>query len=147
VFPVRYELNFYILLSTNSVLKGLMTFRNTNLTECHVTEIITTNYMHNISKLRILLTKSALFWDVMQCSPVKVYRRFGGPYYIHLHCRRRKEQSTSQQEAAYFLLIAVPACYLVGFLFDPEDSGNMFLRNVCEQVPYYTASYLKQDSS
>jgi hypothetical protein len=44
--------------------------------------------------------KSSVFRDITPCSLLKVNRRFGG------------------------------TCHLRDLFFDPEDEGNMFLRNV-----------------
>jgi hypothetical protein len=35
-----------------------------------------------------VVMKSAVFWDITPCSPLKVNRRFGGTYRLHLHGRR-----------------------------------------------------------
>jgi hypothetical protein len=50
--------------------------------------------------------ESIIFWDITPCSPLKVIRRFGGTYCLHLQG------------------------FLLGLFFDPEDGGDMFLRNV-----------------
>jgi hypothetical protein len=60
--------------------------------------------------------KSTFFWYKMPCSPLKVNQRFGGTYYIHL------------QEA--LLTTCVHAGISFGLFFDPEDGGDIFLRNV-----------------
>jgi hypothetical protein len=49
-----------------------------------------------------------IFWDIMQCSPLKVNLRFGE-------------------------ILQLATCFHAGILlglFDPEDGGDMFLRNV-----------------
>jgi hypothetical protein len=46
------------------------------------------------------LMKSSIIWDVMLCGPLKVSWRFGGK------------------------------CCLFGLFFDPEDGGNMLVRDV-----------------
>jgi hypothetical protein len=38
--------------------------------------------------LTAVVTKSSIFWDITPCSPLKVKRRFGGTYRIHLQGRR-----------------------------------------------------------
>jgi hypothetical protein len=34
-----------------------------------------------------VVMKSSIFWDITSCSPVKVNRRFGGTYRLHLQGR------------------------------------------------------------
>jgi hypothetical protein len=41
---------------------------------------------------------SSVFWDLTQCSPVDVYRRFGWTYHLHLQ-GRRVIGTSNQQEA------------------------------------------------
>jgi hypothetical protein len=42
--------------------------------------------------------KSTVFWDITLCSPLKVNRRFGGTYRLHLQ-GRRISRAINQQEA------------------------------------------------
>jgi hypothetical protein len=35
--------------------------------------------------LKTVVMKSTIFWDLTSCSPLKVNRRFGGTYRLHLH--------------------------------------------------------------
>jgi hypothetical protein len=37
-----------------------------------------------------VVMKSTIFWDITPCSPLKVYRRFGGTYRLHLQGRKNK---------------------------------------------------------
>jgi hypothetical protein len=67
--------------------------------------------------LTAVVMKASKFLDITPCSPLKVYRRFGGKYRLHIH-GRRINQATRQHEA----------CSKQSF--DPEDGGHMFLRNV-----------------
>jgi hypothetical protein len=57
--------------------------------------------------------KRSIFWDITLCSPLKV-------------------KAGSKQSSAGFLL---------GLFFDPEDVGDMFLRNVGWLLTDYTALY------
>jgi hypothetical protein len=34
--------------------------------------------------LTAVVIKGAIFWDMTPCSPLKINRRFGGTYYLHL---------------------------------------------------------------
>jgi hypothetical protein len=72
--------------------------------------------------LTAVVMKSLIFWDTTPCSPLKVHRRFGGTYYLHLHCRKYDKQETSVKPGGKQSL-----CFHMGFCFDPED---IFLRNV-----------------
>jgi hypothetical protein len=76
--------------------------------------------------------KSYLFWDITPCSPLKVNRRFGGTYRLHLQGRgmsRARNQRESRWQAE------------LGLLSDPEDGGDMFLRNAGCLSTDYTALY------
>jgi hypothetical protein len=53
---------------------------------------------------------AAIFWDISPCSPYG-NRRFGGIYHNHTQCRAAR-------------------WFLARMIFDPEDGGDMFLRNV-----------------
>jgi hypothetical protein len=74
--------------------------------------------------------KSYVFWDTAPCSPLKVKRRFGGTYRHHLHGR-----------------IISQARKQLGLFFDPEDGGNIFLRNVGRLATDYTALYARREQT
>jgi hypothetical protein len=56
--------------------------------------------------------KMAIFWDIMPRSPLKINQRFRGTCRLHLQDRR------------------INSGFLIGLFLDPEDGGDMFLRNV-----------------
>jgi hypothetical protein len=81
--------------------------------------------------LEILITvvmKSYVFRDITPCSLLKVNRRFGGICCFHLQ-GRSISQERNQCETSTCLF------------FDPEDGGNMSLRNVGRLPTDYTALY------
>jgi hypothetical protein len=59
-----------------------------------------------------VITKSSIFRGISSCSPLKVNGRFGGTY----------------------LRLQAELCFRAGFFlsvfFEPEDRGNMYLRNI-----------------
>jgi hypothetical protein len=57
----------------------------------------------------------------MPYSPVKISQRFGETRYLHLLSRRI---SQARNQLRYI-------GYLLGLYFDPEDGGDVLLRNVC----------------
>jgi hypothetical protein len=63
-----------------------------------------------------MVMKSFIFWDITSGSPFKVNRRFGGTPLA----------GYKQISVCYVL----HADFLRGSFFDPEDAGDMFLRNV-----------------
>jgi hypothetical protein len=67
-------------------------------------------YSVGFGVLTAIVMKSSIFWDITPCSQLKVDRRFGA----------------SNDFACYLLY----AGFLLGPLFNPEDIGDMFLRNV-----------------
>jgi hypothetical protein len=72
--------------------------------------------------------KSTIFWDITPCSQLSVNRRFGGTYSLHLQGRK----------ISWARKTSVKACGKQNF-FDPEDVGDMFLRNVGWHSTDYTA--------
>jgi hypothetical protein len=65
--------------------------------------------------LTAVVMKSIIFWDIAPCGPLSVNRRFGGTYYLHLEGLK----------TSAFTLVSCSA-----YFFDPEDGGDVFLRNV-----------------
>jgi hypothetical protein len=97
----------------------------------HDTGIIWNHYSHyyycycvGFDVLTAVVMKSSIFWDITPCSSLKDNRHFGGTYRLHLHGRRKSRASLALLDS-YF-----QAGFLIGLLFDPEDGGDMFLRNV-----------------
>jgi hypothetical protein len=66
------------------------------------------------SKL-LLINPLTVFWDITLCSLLRLNRRFGGAYRLHVQGRRIR-LARNQHELILF--------------FYPEDGGDMFLRNV-----------------
>jgi hypothetical protein len=64
--------------------------------------------------------QSTIFWDVTPCSLVEVHKCFVGTFCLHL-CGRRLSQARNQQ---------VNLSLLPDSSFDPEDGGDIFLRDV-----------------
>jgi hypothetical protein len=79
-----------------------------------------------VEVLTAVVMKGTIFWDITPCSPLKVNRRFGGTYLLHLH-------------GSVFHLLT--RWFLLGLFFDPKDGGDMFLRKVGCLAKDYTALY------
>jgi hypothetical protein len=41
--------------------------------------------------------KNSVFWEITQCSLIKVNRRYGGEYLLHLQCRRVSQERTKHE--------------------------------------------------
>jgi hypothetical protein len=50
-----------------------------------------TRHKINLSYNHQLIKKSSILWDIIPCIPLKVSRRFGGTYRLHLQSRRIRE--------------------------------------------------------
>jgi hypothetical protein len=90
--------------------------------------------------LTVVVIKSTIFWDITPCSPLRVNRRFGGTYRLHLQCRKTS-RAWNQSESRWQAELCFHAGFLLGLFFDPEDRGDMFLRNVGWLSTDYTALY------
>jgi hypothetical protein len=88
------------------------------------------------------VTVSSVFWNTAQCSQMKVNRRIGGTYFLHLQ-GRRISQATNQSEAGNS--ISALCWSLIDSLFYYEDGGSMFLRNVGWFSADYTALYSRPE--
>jgi hypothetical protein len=97
-------------------------------------EIIYKNMSHYEKHLAAV--KSTIFWDITMCSPLKVDRRFGGACRFHLQGRRISGALLSTFFQAGFLL---------GVFFEPEDGGDMFLRNDGWLSRDYTVLYPRRE--
>jgi hypothetical protein len=73
--------------------------------------------------------KSTIFWDITPCSLLKVNRRFGETYHLHLQ-GGKISRARNQRESRWQAEICSHAGFLLGSFFGPEDGGDMILRNV-----------------
>jgi hypothetical protein len=69
--------------------------------------------------LTAAVTESSIFWDITQCSTLKVNRRFGGTCRLHLQGRRIRQARNQREECS-------TACCLLHFrwttrTYIPED--------------------------
>jgi hypothetical protein len=60
--------------------------------------------------LTAVVMKSTIFWDITPCSPVKVNRRFGRIYRLHLQGRKKADQGTSVKAGGQKTLKMEPIC-------------------------------------
>jgi hypothetical protein len=72
-----------------------------------------------------VVVRSTMSWDITPCSPLKVNRRFGATYHLRLQ-GRRVSPAINQRESRWQ---AELAGFSLGLFFNPEDRGDMFLRN------------------
>jgi hypothetical protein len=89
--------------------------------------------------LTAVVMKSTIFWDITPCSPLSVNRRFGGTCRTHLQGQKMLVRWARNQRE-----ILPPAFTLVScspYFFDPEDGGDIFLRNVGWHSTDYTTLY------
>jgi hypothetical protein len=100
-----------------------------NATPTHNLIILTSSRLNKYSVrfevLTAVVMKSTLFWDITPCSPVHVNRRFGETYRLHIQGRRISRARNQRKSRRFF-----HAGILLRLFFDPEDGGDIFLRNV-----------------
>jgi hypothetical protein len=72
---------------------------------------------------------TSIFWDIKSCSPLKVNRRFGGTYQLHLQ-GRKINPGRYQRERKWQAELDFHAGVLLGLFLDPEDGTGIFLQNV-----------------
>jgi hypothetical protein len=71
--------------------------------------------------------KVAIFWDIAPCS-LYMNRRFGGTYHLYLQGRKSAKQNNQRAQ--------LPSYLLSWLIFNPEDGGDTFLRNVSTYMDY-----------
>jgi hypothetical protein len=65
----------------------------------------TTNYIVGFKVPTAVVMKSTrIFWNITPCSPLKVYRHFGGTYRNHLQGRRISRARNHRETVGYLLL-------------------------------------------
>jgi hypothetical protein len=74
-------------------------------------------YIVGFEVFTTVVMKAIIFWNITPCSALSFNRRFGGIYRLHL-------QNRIILLATYF-----HTGLLLSLFLDPEDGGDMFLRN------------------
>jgi hypothetical protein len=79
-----------------------------------------------------VVIKSSIFWNITLCSPLKVNGSWEGTCRIHFQGRsvsqaRNQREADSEQNSTCYTL---HSGFLLGLFFEPEDGGDMFLRDV-----------------
>jgi hypothetical protein len=90
----------------------------------------------------IFFTKSSILWDITQCSPLKVKRRFGGTKSLPSSGSKNKPSRNQLCLPPAFTLVSCSA-----YFFDPENGGDMFLRKVSWFSTDYMVLYTKRHYS
>jgi hypothetical protein len=62
--------------------------------------------------LTVVVMKSSIFWDITPCSLLKVNRRFGGTYRLHLQDRRISEARNQYETCSKPMLVSFLVYYL-----------------------------------
>jgi hypothetical protein len=83
--------------------------------------------------------KRIIFWDITPCSPLKVNRRFGGSYDLHIQgpwiSQARNQRESRWQAELWF-----------GLFFNPDDGGGMFPQKSVDFQPTIRR-YIPEDST
>jgi hypothetical protein len=88
----------------------LLTSRTTTIdTSSKNSMLITKENYEVFGVLTAVVMKSIIFWDITPCSPMKVNRRSGGTYRLHLQGRRISWAKTQQSLAPAFTLVSCSA--------------------------------------
>jgi hypothetical protein len=91
-----------------------------------------------------VVKKSCIFWDITPCHPLKANRCFGGTHHL-----LKMEAICSSETSTDFHRLAI--CFYAGILlrlfFDPEDGGDIFLRNIGWLSADYTTLYPRRQYS
>jgi hypothetical protein len=102
--------------------------------------------------LTAVVMEIAIFWDLAQCSP-NMNRCFGGMYHLHFQGRKSAEPMGTGEHPfllpsgpyitviptdSSFCLAICSHWFLIRLIFDHEDGGDMFLRNVGSYTDYRT---------
>jgi hypothetical protein len=76
------------------------------------------------------ILKSYIFWNITPCNPLKINQHFRRTFLSLQYgtIRQARNQHETPISAGFFL-------------FDPEDGGDMLLRNVCGLLTDYMALY------
>jgi hypothetical protein len=103
--------------------------------------------------IRVFYLKSTIFWAIMPCSPLKVNRRFGRTFCLHLQ-GRRISRKTNQRESRWQAEFYPPTLKMEAICssetsvdfqritrrYIPEDST--FHNHRCENLKSYISFYL-----
>jgi hypothetical protein len=57
----------------------------------------------------------------------------------YLYCKFRKGRQARKQQEGGFNFRLIPTAFLFGLVFNPEDGGDTFFRNVSVYLPDYMA--------
>jgi hypothetical protein len=111
-------------------------------TICIEFEICTKCYpLVGFEALAAVVKKISVFWDITPCMPLKVSRHFGGTCRFQLQgwrvSRTRNQYEEVSNHAGFFIYL----------LFNPEDRGDMFLRDVFWLSTDYMELYSRRRNS
>jgi hypothetical protein len=97
-------------------------------------EFLPTELANTNEYITAMVVKSVISWDITPCSPLIGNWRFEGTFRVHLEVEEEAKEETSMKQVADFLL---------ALFFDPEDGGDMFLRNISWLITRYTTLHPK----
>jgi hypothetical protein len=91
--------------------------------------------------------KSTIFWDITPCSPLSVYRRFGGTYRLHLQGQKissARNQPESRWQACFHARFSLNSFFTLKMeaICSSETSVDNELHGVISQkVALYISTY------
>jgi hypothetical protein len=86
----------------------------------------------------VVVMKSTIFWDIMPCSPLKVNRRFGGIYHLHLQDQRISRARNQHESRAVGFLLGYFSTLKMEAIYSSETSVDF---------QWTTRRYIPEDST